>query len=461
MVENLESLKSAPAADNTASHHIAADNQSGSGDLRSASSNDTLVQNKALPDLTLTDVTVKDGDNLWKIAREALKQDHADGSKPTDKEVLKAVQAIEKENHLANPDRIHAGDHIHIPDAIHENGQSSTHEGEQAQTQERQQSQTSEQRQMQIPEQHASQIFDQSQSPISGHRQRMTPEEASALIEEQRRRLTPEQRRVFDDEQRQVDAYADRMGLDTEQTTYRASEPAPQVMRVPLEPAQYRQDRSEQSPPDDTEVQHSTGHFQMHASYKNASRGFVTEARNDFETLPENVRRLVADSGNKIVLSGKISDLDLSGPNSGGRPAASTAADKYESRYDARNKQIIVAENYYDAQKGQYVKNTHLDRDLKHEVGHAVDDALGGMSRTDDFRNAVDRDVAQMSPANQERFNRDLANGGKTYEEVFADLFRSEYEGNGDPNRSREFQRNYPSASAQIRERLSRLPAGF
>jgi len=205
MVENFEISKPATVSDNSAAHQMAAENQRGAVDLRlPASANDALVQNKTLPDLTLTDVTVKDGDNLWKIAREALKQDHTDGSKPSDKEVLKAVQAIEKQNHLANPDLIHAGDHIFIPAEIHMNGQSSAHET-QAQSHEYQsqshehQTQSHEQRhdqpQIQDYELRQPRVYEQRQTEHYEQPQYLTEEQQNIRLHEQEQIRVHEPRR--------------------------------------------------------------------------------------------------------------------------------------------------------------------------------------------------------------------------------------------------------------------------
>lgn len=273
------------------------------------------------------DTVVKPGDNLWRIAREALKHNKPEDYKPSDREVQDAVRRIAQENHLRNPNLIHPNDKIHIPKDL-----------------------------ITIP---------------------------------------------------------------------------PEVRRGPEVPVEVR----------------------------NASPEFAAEVKRQFDTLPENVRRLLAETGNKIVVGGKISDTDpdLRGVTPRGWPPGTTWDDD-DGLFNPSRKEITVAETHHNRDTGAFDRNNRVEGSIKHESGHAVDLALGSMSHSDDFKQAYDADVARMSQADKERFSYLLQGGHAGHEETFAEVFGGMHGSSANNSETEAIMRDFPSVRALIQRRLAQLP---
>jgi|GEM_PF-1126785 len=279
------------------------------------------------------DTTVKPGDNLWRIAKEALRQNKPEDYKPSDRDVQEAVRKIAEGNHIRNPNLIHPGDRIHIPKELI----------------------------TKPPE-------------VAPHSDTRRPPE------------------------------------------------------VPVE-------------------------------VRNASPEYAAEVKRQFDTLPENVRRLLAESGNKIVVGGKLSDADpdLRGVRPRGWPPGSTWDDD-DGLYNPTKKEITVAQTHFDHDRNAFVNNDRTEGSIKHEAGHAVDAALGNMSHSDDFKQAFDADVARMSAAEKQRFAYLLQDGHAGHEETFAEVFGGMNGSSANRDQTAAIMRDFPTVRALMQRRLSQLP---
>ncbi len=75
------------------------------------------------------DYKIQRGDTLWSIARDVLKHKHEgeENYKPSPREIRDEVNKIAKENNIANPDKILAGDSLHIAKDGRESVDTATH----------------------------------------------------------------------------------------------------------------------------------------------------------------------------------------------------------------------------------------------------------------------------------------------------------------------------------------------
>lgn len=355
-----------------------------------ANATEALVQGRTLPGLTLSDdsasasgrlamkadgsmdATVRSGDNLWRIAREALGQGHEAGYRASNKDVQAAVAAIARDNHLQNPDLIHPGDVIHIPKEL-----------------------------LAKPAQPAERPTQTTPAGQDTTRTQTTP----AGQDTTRTQTTP-------------------VGQDT---TRAQTTPAGQ----------------------DATAGQAAPTYKMHGEAHNATRAFGNEIMADFEHLPQNVRRLLAESGSRIAVVGKMTDL---------YPNAGDAGNKQSAHYDADRKALVLAEKHLDPATGTYVRDDNETHTFNFLAGRAVDSALGQMSRSDEFKRAFDADVAAMSPADKARFGALIQGGDNGRAAVFAEVFA----GSNGPTNSEDSQavmRDFANVRRVMQARLAQLPS--
>jgi len=310
-----------------------------------APSNDRLA---ARADGSL-DAHVKAGDNLWRIAREALSQGHEDGYRPSDRDVMAAVGAIARDNQMQNPNLIHAGDVIHIPAELLQ------------------------QRQAQ----------DQSQRPAQDQAQ--------------------------DQAQNQAQDQAQDQAQSGDHPQYR-----------------------------------------MHGEVYNATHAFGNSVVREFERLPQNVRRLLAESGNKLVVAGRSAEFDST--------LEGTDATKLNGYYDPAKHAIVMAEKHYDPSRG-YVPNDDVSGTFGLSAAHAVDSALGNFSHTDEFKRALEADAASMSETARTRFAGLLQDGDAGREATFAQIFTTIGGSATSNDQTLSILRDFSHVKALMQARLGELPS--
>ncbi|MBN9395602.1 MAG: hypothetical protein J0H83_10190 [Candidatus Melainabacteria bacterium] len=171
-----------------------------------------------------------------------------------------------------------------------------------------------------------------------------------------------------------------------------------------------------------------------------ASQDFQDKVQQTYRTMSPEVQKII-DGHSKIEPVNKVTDAlpELKNQKPRGWPPGSTW-DSVDGAYSPSRKAIVVAEEVKDTNQN-WVKSRRMEPVLRHEVGHAVDDALGGFSKSQTFKDAYDADVPGISKADQisleyflqpgdagrsEAFAESVANknggatGGTTFEKSFA-----------------------------------------
>jgi len=192
---------------------------------------------------------------------------------------------------------------------------------------------------------------------------------------------------------------------------------------------------------------------------RHASPEFAKEVQKQFDTLPGNVRRLLAHAGYKLVVAGKTSDAypALKGVTPRGWPPGTTWDDA-DATNQRSTKEITINETYHNNKTNKFERNPRVEGGVKHETGHAVDIALGDYSHTDEFKKAYDQDVARMTPAERARFKYLLQPGQAGHEETFAELFGAINGSSANAKETQALLNDFPAVKALIQRRLAQLP---
>jgi len=388
MSEVRERFSPATASDNVGPMRLSTENQFGSLDRSLRQASDNLVQSGALPGLHLNETdplvsppgergratsavegihhsaritaaadgsfqaTVQQGDNLWRIAREALGQNKEEGYRPSNQEVAQAVAMIARENQIQNPNLIHPGDVIRLP-----------HE-------------------------------------LTDPRQRADHAQAAPTADQ---------------------AHAAQANADQ---------------------------------PADTPV---LGPYAIHGSGHHVSREFAMAVQAQFNQLPDGVNHLLSQNRFNLSVGGTVADAAPSLAHARDGASGSAVADGEDGAFDAAHKTIVVAQNHLDA-SGARVRNPDVPGTIAHETGHAFDAALGNMSHSDDFKRALDADLARMRPEDKARFANMVQDSDAGREEAFAKVFQSVINTSRDANESAIVVRDFSNVANMIVLKMSQLP---
>ncbi|MBX9690864.1 MAG: LysM peptidoglycan-binding domain-containing protein [Cyanobacteria bacterium] len=166
-----------------------------------------------------------------------------------------------------------------------------------------------------------------------------------------------------------------------------------------------------------------------------ASDEFARELDRMTAELPASVRNLLRCNGYTIVAVGDMRDYDpvFAGqqPRGWGPGMSWSNAD---GLHDGEARLVVVSSRRRDSD-GQYTDSNRTRGVFLHEIGHAVDAALGNFVRSEEFGAAYERDVAAMTPEQREQFayllqgypsNREgrpnYAGRQETFAEVFAGI---------------------------------------
>ncbi len=137
--------------------------------------------------------------------------------------------------------------------------------------------------------------------------------------------------------------------------------------------------------------------------------------------LPQVERGLVERAGVRVVLGGDMGRLrpDLRQQPPGYPPGTTYAS--ATGLYDQRARRLFVPE-YIQQPNGRFKPHHDPEAALRHEFGHAVDDALSNFSRSREFVEALRRDAAEWAhaapPASLQYYLNSPA-------EIFAELYAS------------------------------------
>ncbi len=155
---------------------------------------------------------------------------------------------------------------------------------------------------------------------------------------------------------------------------------------------------------------------------RGASKEFQEKVQKDLDNLPEGVRKLLIANGTKIVIGGTVSDAkpELKNVRPRGWPPGSTW-DNADGLYSPGDKTVVIAEYRMDGDKK--VPSGRTAGVERHEIGHAVDHAMGDLSHSEEFDKAYQQDIAKLSAADRQRLTYLLQNDNAGKEETFAEIF--------------------------------------
>lgn len=187
-----------------------------------------------------------------------------------------------------------------------------------------------------------------------------------------------------------------------------------------------------------------------------ASDAFREQIQKQVDQLPAGVRRLLEANGTKIVVGDKVSGVypELKGVQPRGWPPGSTW-DNADGLYSPGDKTAVVTERRVD--DGKDVKNERAEGVFKHEVGHAVDHAMGNFSQTDEFKEAYDKDVANLSAADKAKLAYLLQPGNAGKSETFAEVFGAINGSSANPSETADTLRQFPNVAKLLQRKVAAM----
>lgn len=183
----------------------------------------------------------------------------------------------------------------------------------------------------------------------------------------------------------------------------------------------------------------------------NVSPEFRKKMLEEIAKLPEADRKLLANDGQRIVVAGKISEIEpsLKDVKPRGWPEGKTWDDADGAHF--RDKKIIAVTENTNAGKTKRAEGV-----LRHEVGHAIDQALKDFSQSPEFKAAYDKDVEKLSPFDRAKQQYLLQTGEAGTQETFADVYGAINGASANPHQTQEILKKFPAVAELIKKRLGR-----
>jgi YD repeat-containing protein len=181
---------------------------------------------------------------------------------------------------------------------------------------------------------------------------------------------------------------------------------------------------------------------------KSGSKEFHKEVAAALSEIPQQYRDLVEKNGARIVAASEPTEID---PNQ-----------KREAHYTDLTKVIAVAEQHKLAD-GTVVKTDAVAGTVRHEFGHALDDALGHFGETREFKDAYFKDKMNMqdlTEAEKKEIGYYLQPGHIGRSEAFAELFAINQGGGASEGSRALMEKAFPETMKAIRERLAQIDRG-
>lgn len=178
-------------------------------------------------------------------------------------------------------------------------------------------------------------------------------------------------------------------------------------------------------------------------TYGMVDNEFIDEGKKIIESLPDNVVKWVEKAKIEIAFAEHTTKArpDLKGVRPRGWADGMTwdSAEGFYSHGGKNKKQLLVAQNVsYD--KGKTFRPGRPIADvLPHELGHAVDDAIGGASNTPEFIKAHMTDVSKLEGYAKMSSGYFMQKGKAGRSETFAELFGHHIGGNLSKNINKRF----------------------
>lgn len=156
----------------------------------------------------------------------------------------------------------------------------------------------------------------------------------------------------------------------------------------------------------------------------NVSPEFVARTTKALERVHDSILQELESQGIKIRVTPKLTDWDpkLAGENPRGWKAGTW--EQADGLYNPASREIVIAESCRPFALGPYMQSKRPGV-ARHELGHGVDDALGVLSRSPEFKAAHSADLAGIPKEWRSRLDYFMQplqeSAGRS--EAFADLF--------------------------------------
>lgn len=216
------------------------------------------------------------------------------------------------------------------------------------------------------------------------------------------------------------------------------------------------------------DVQHKDSHNGLIEAMPGVSKEHVQALQKKLDQLPENIVAALRNQGYKIIATGINSQAipELRGMTPRGW-SKDTTFDSSDGTHD-NVRRVILAPELFE-QDGNL---TPVDREevVVHQIGHALDHALGKLSNKQDFQAAFKKDMEALaekgdSMSDRERLIHDYfkqkrgpskgENPGS--EECFASLFGMLLTGPENPQDRVPFRQNFPNSIKTIEAMIRKL----
>ncbi len=185
---------------------------------------------------------------------------------------------------------------------------------------------------------------------------------------------------------------------------------------------------------------------------------FLQEIDQALSVIPAWVLTTVEQHGDSLKLSPQLKELlpELSGKPIPGDPSG-RIFDQLPGLYHRENKIIAIFESVTDEDfPFRSIKNNRASGVLRHEMGHALDRALGGGSDQPAFRRAYDQDIAEINDeALIDNYAYYLTRKGRS--ELFAELF-AVLQGGGADEKTRNIKQVFPATVVALQALLEKKP---
>lgn len=177
------------------------------------------------------------------------------------------------------------------------------------------------------------------------------------------------------------------------------------------------------------------------------------EIRAAISDLPETVKAKLAAHGVTIHHANDVASFDPTMANEQPRGwSAGTTWKNADGFYSRGTKKAVVTDTKINSDDGK-LANISLERKLgviRHEIGHAYDDALGQVSQSAEFQSAHRADVASIPKEHHDAFAYFLQSGHAGPSETFAEAF-AHLHGSGTDRHS--MSQYFPRSTEYIRLR--------
>ena len=186
---------------------------------------------------------------------------------------------------------------------------------------------------------------------------------------------------------------------------------------------------------------------------------FGTQIENVYATLPAGERAIVESAGIRVSAARTVSDVlpQFAGQTPRGYRPGSTY-DSVQGLFDNQARRILIPEYYQNGDR--YLPNQdRLEGVVKHEFGHALDQALGNFSDSPGFADAYAQDVARLSRGARRDVAYLLQDGAAGRQEAFAELYaatKGAHNTSGKLNAD-EFARLFPNSYRMILDVVNNL----